>query len=121
MLYFDHQSIFFFQYLGTKEDSSRIINMEKSAEVFNEVPRLHMQETPDCNRLVAWDMATEGTPCLGTRLAMQCRVCRYVSKRCNLWKEVSTQSGRNAAIITCNYGIPVGLGQTCTFILCTQG
>ena len=42
---------------------------------------------------------------------MRCKICRYVSKRYNLYKEVSTQSpGRKAA--TVNYGIQLGLSQT---------
>ena len=85
--------------------------MERSAEVLNEVLWLHKQETPDCVWLLAWDMATEERCGLGSRLAMQCKICRYVSKRYNLYKEVSTQPpGRKAA--TVNYGIQVGLSQT---------
>ena len=58
-----------------------------------------------------WDMATEERHGLGTRLAMRCKICSYVFKRYNLYKEVSTQSpGRKAA--TVNYGIQVGLSQT---------
>ena len=42
---------------------------------------------------------------------MRCMIFRYVSKRYNLYKEVSTQSpGRKTA--TVNYGIQVGLSQT---------
>ena len=60
---------------------------------------------------IAWDMATEEKRGLGTRLAMRCKICRCVSKRYKLYKEVSTQSpGRKAA--TVNYGIQVGLSQT---------
>ena len=85
--------------------------MEKSAEVFNEILQLRKQETPDCAGLLACDMATEERSGLGTRLAMRCKICRYVSKRYNLYKEVSTQSpGRKA--VTVNYGIQVGLSQT---------
>ena len=43
--------------------------MERSAEVFNEVLRLHNQETSDCAGLFAWDMATEKRCGLRTRLA----------------------------------------------------
>ena len=81
--------------------------------MFNEVLRLHNQETTDCAGLFTWGMATEERCGLGTRLAMRCKICRYryVSKRYNLYKEVSTQSpGRKAA--TVNYGIQVGLSQT---------
>ena len=40
-----------------------------------------------------------------------CKICRYMSKRYNLYKKVSTQSpDRKAA--TVNYGIQVGLSQT---------
>ena len=85
--------------------------MERSAEVFNEVLRLHNQETTDCTGLFTWDMATEERCGLGTRLAMRYKICRYVSKGYNLYKEVSTQSpGRKAA--TVNNGIQVGLSQT---------
>ena len=60
---------------------------------------------------IAWDKVTEEKRGLGTRLAMRCKIGRYVSKRYNLYKEVSTQSpGRKAA--TVNYGIQVGLSQT---------
>ena len=38
----------YFHYLSTEEDSNRLINMERSAEVLNEVLQLHKQETPDC-------------------------------------------------------------------------
>ena len=56
-------------------------------------------------------MTTEEKHGLGSRLAMRCKICSYVSKRYNLYKEVSTQSpGRKAA--TVNYGIQVGLSQT---------
>ena len=56
-------------------------------------------------------MATEERRCLGTRLAMWCKIFKYMSKRYNMYKEVSTQSpGRKAA--TVNYGIQVGLSQT---------
>ena len=82
----------YYQYLSTKEDSNRHINMERSAEVFNEVLRLHQQATTDCAGLFAWDMATEERCGLGTRLAMRCKICWYVSKRYNLYKGVSTQS-----------------------------
>ena len=101
----------YFQYFGTVEDSNRLINMERSAEVFNEVLRLYKQETPDCAGLFTWDMATEERHRFGTRLAMRCKICTYVSKQYNLYKEVSPQSpGRKAA--TVNYGIQVGLSQT---------
>ena len=33
--------------------------MERSAEVFNEVLRLHKQKTPHCAGLFTWGMATE--------------------------------------------------------------
>ena len=85
--------------------------MERSAEVFNEVLRLHQQATTDCAGLFAWDMATEERCGLGTRLAMRCKICSYVFKRYNMYKKVSTQSlGRKAA--TVDYGIQVGLRQT---------
>ena len=74
-----------FHYLSTEEDSNRLINMERSAEVFNEVLQLHKQETPDCAGLLAWYMATEERRGLGTRLAMRCKICRYVSKWYNLY------------------------------------
>ena len=79
-----------FHYLSTEEDSNRLINMERSAEVFNEVLRLHKQETPDCTGLFEWDTATEERCGLGTRPAMRSKICRYVSKWYNLYKEVST-------------------------------
>ena len=74
----------YYQRLSTKEDSNRHINMERSAEVFDEVLRLHKHETPDCAGLLAWDMATEEKHGLGSRLAMWCKICRYVSKGYNL-------------------------------------
>ena len=101
----------YFQYLSIEEDSNRLINMERSAEVFNKVLWLHKQETPDCAGLFAWDMATEERRGLGFRLAMRCKICRYVSQRYNLYNEVSTQTpDRKAA--TVKYGIQVGLSQT---------
>ena len=79
-----------FHYLSAEEDSNRLINMERSAEVFNEVLQLHMQETQDCTRLFEWNMVTEERCGLGTRLAMPHKICTYVSKWYNLYKEVST-------------------------------
>ena len=74
-----HQSMFIFT-----TSANRPINMERSAEVFNEVLQLQKQETPDCAGLLAWYMATEERRGLGTRLAMRCKICRYVFKRYNM-------------------------------------
>ena len=88
-----------------------VINIERNAEVFNEVLQLHKPETPDCAGLFVWYVATEERCGLGTRLGMRCKICRYVSKRYNLYSEVSTQSpSRKAA--TVNYGIQMGFSQT---------
>ena len=72
--------------------------------MFNDVLRLHKTETPDCARLFTWNTATEERRGLGTRLAMRYKICRYVSKRYNLYSEVSTQSpGRKAALLIMGY------------------
>ena len=47
-----HQSMFIFT-----TSANRPINMERSAEVFNEVLQLQKQETPDCAGLLAWYMS----------------------------------------------------------------
>ena len=52
----------YIHYLSTEEESNRLINMERSAEVFNEVLRLHKHETPDCAGLLSYIKEGNGSP-----------------------------------------------------------
>lgn len=93
------------------QNSHRLLHLGKTAEMWNEVLRLHQQETPGCTGLLSWDLASEERRGLGSRMGLRCTKCTYSSRRYNLYEEVDTKSpGRKAAKI--NYGLQVGLSQT---------
>lgn len=93
------------------QNSHRLLHLGKTAEMWNEVLRLHQQETPKCTGLLSWDLASEERRGLGSRMGLRCTKCTYSSRRYNLYEEVDTKSpGRKAAKI--NYGLQVGLSQT---------
>lgn len=93
------------------QNSHRLLHLRKTAEMWNEVVRIHQQERPGCIGLLSWDLASEERRGLGSRMGLRCTKCNYSSRRYNLYEEVDTKSpGRKAAKI--NYGLQVGLSQT---------
>lgn len=74
------------------QNSHGLLHLGKTAEMWNEVVRIHQQERPGCIGLLSWDLASEERQGLGSRMGLRCTKCSYSSRRYNLYEEVDTKS-----------------------------
>jgi len=89
----------------------RIVNPQKTAEMFNKAMKDHKTHDFSCTGDLIWDHMGEVQWGLAWKVKLTCIQCHFTSELCKLYDEVETDKpGPNPATI--NYGVHVGLSHT---------